>query len=400
MTNAQSSAREAPAPSHTTRWLRARTLRDFAAVEELSLQLLKKLPQHAGIRRALARTLVELDRHDDATEHWRSLCDLNPHDIEAAYHLAGANSAGKRHVFAKGSAAFREALHEVLAAHPLESVPDGDFRHIAICGVSFCGSTLMDRILGGLANVANIGESHWLTEARSSAGTEPIDFGTPGNTAIGHCSQCGPGCSILTMDFRRALAADGARWYHKIAHRLNTKELVSADKNPPKLADHDPLMRFDAVVMFKSPVQAWLSTLRRLPPDRDGDFYLRECRSYLKLWEDRYAIFLDYFAPQGKVVFLYFDEFARAPRETLEALCRALDLPFDCHVLGSIGESHSIGGNPNAVANLNAANGAVEIDKLAAPDCAQDQLRLIDETPSVQEMFDRLLCSFRRTLPA
>ncbi len=124
MTLAPPEGQEHVRESLAARWLHARTTRDFDVAEQLGLELLRKHPQHVGIRRALARLLDALARTDDAAQHWQSLLALNPRDIEAAHHLARREDT----------------------AHPTE----GFSRHIAICGVSFCGSTLMDRLLGSL----------------------------------------------------------------------------------------------------------------------------------------------------------------------------------------------------------------------------------------------------------
>lgn len=365
MTIASPEIRERNRDSLAARWLHARTMRDFSAVEDISTALLRKHPQHAGIRRALARTFAARDRHDHARPHWQNLLDFNPRDIEAAHHLA------QRKDKARAAA--------------------GDFRHIAICGVSFCGSTLMDRLLGSLPGAANISESHWLTGARLPDGYAPIDFDAPACAALRYCSMCGPGCQTLSMSFRRDLAADATDWYGRIAQRLGTRTLISADKNPPKLVDHDPLMRFDALVLFKSPVQAWMSALRKLPPDRDGAFYLRKCEDYLALWTDRYQTLLDHFAPQGKVVFAHFDAFVQAPRAGLQSLCRALDIPFDPGVLKAAAVRHAIGGNPGAVAKLYSAGDAIEMAPLARPDCPLEQLQAIENAKPAQDVFARLV---------
>jgi hypothetical protein len=150
-------------------------------------------------------------------------------------------------------------------------------------------------------------------------------------------------------------------------------------------------MRFDALVMFKSPAQAWMSTLRKMPPDRDAAFYLHKCEDYLALWTDRYRTLLDHFAPQGRVVFMYFDTFAQTPRNVLKNLCRALDLPFEAGVLETAARRHAMGGNPNAVTALYVRAGPIEIAPLARPDCPPDQLRAIEESKPVQQIFARLL---------
>ena len=339
-------------------------MRDFNAVEALAQELLQKYPQHVGIRRAWSRTLVALDRRDEARPHWQTLLDLNPRDAEAAHHLAQQQK-------------LEHQTH--------------DFRHIAICGVSFCGSTLLDRVLGSLPGCANISESHWLTGARLAKGYTPIDFDAPDTEALRYCTTCGRNCRVLTMPFRRSLAADATNWHGEIAQQLGTRVLISADKNPPKLVDLDPLMRFDALVLFKSPVEAWMSTLRKLPKDQDAAFYRRKCEEYLKLWTDRYLLFLEHFTPQGRVVFLHFDAFARVPRKVMPHLCEALDLPCDLDVLETGAQRHAIGGNPDALPQLYSLEGKIEIAPPAEPDCPADHLRMIAATESVQEVFGRLL---------
>jgi Sulfotransferase family len=350
--NPEMQARE----SLSTRWLHARTARDFAAAEDLSLQLLRRYPNHESIRRGWARTLAALDREDEAAPHWRVLLEANACDLEAANHVVrGGRSCGHA------------------------------FRHVAICGISFCGSTVMDRLLGGLPGAANICESHWLTQMRSPAGHVAIEFNSP-DSAVRHCARCGSDCAVLNGSFRQALARDATDWYAKIAVRLDTHNLVSADKNAAKLVDLDPLLRFDALVLFKDPIQAWMSARRKLPEGRGAEFYRDACIDYLALWADRYSTFLDHFHPQGKLLFLQFDEFARKPAELLKNICGALDLAFYADVFEAPRQGHPIGGN-----TLYADRADVRIAPLAGPDCPDDEFRLIAEAGRAQAVFRRLL---------
>jgi hypothetical protein len=342
--------------SLSARWLHARTTRDFAAAEDLSLRLLQKYPHHEPIRRGWARTLNALHRESEAAIHWRALLEANAGDLEAAAGLAGRGRSCER-----------------------------AFRHVAICGVSFCGSTVMDRLLGGLPGAASICESHWLTQTRSPMGHAPIEFNSPG-PAVHHCARCGPGCAVLNESFRQDLAQDATDWYAKIAGRLETRNLVSADKNAAKLVDLDPLLRFDALVLFKDPIQAWMSARRKLAPAGSAKFYGDACIAYLTLWADRYSTFLDHFHPQGKLLFLHFDEFARKPAELLNAICDKLDLAFDTDVLAGRRHGHPIGGNA-----LYADLADMRIAPLPAPDYPGEELRLIVEAGRAQAVFRRLL---------
>ena len=61
---------------------------------------------------------------------------------------------------------------------------------------------------------------------------------------------------MLDREFRMGLLADPSDWYQKIAARLGTRVLVSADKNYRKLETLDPELRLDAVVLYKDPLLA------------------------------------------------------------------------------------------------------------------------------------------------
>ena len=81
------------------------------------------------------------------------------------------------------------------------------------------------------------------------------------------------------------LVADPSRWYFKIAKQLGTSILISADKNTTKLIDNDPLLRFAALVLFKSPLQAWASQMAKLPKEREGGYYAAELTKYMEVWK-------------------------------------------------------------------------------------------------------------------
>ena len=57
-------------------------------------------------------------------------------------------------------------------------------KHIALGGMSFCGSTVLSYVLGSLPGFCNIGESHWLTD-RTKTGERIF------------CARCGPTCKVL-----------------------------------------------------------------------------------------------------------------------------------------------------------------------------------------------------------
>ena len=47
-------------------------------------------------------------------------------------------------------------------------------RHIEIGGISFCGSTVFNLILGSLPNVTAVGESHWLVDSINDSNEKSI----------------------------------------------------------------------------------------------------------------------------------------------------------------------------------------------------------------------------------
>src|SRR5262249_31916482 len=155
------------------------------------------------------------------------------------------------------------------------------------------------RLLNGMDGVCSIGESHWLTKAFDGKQAVTLDFLDPYTRFVPQCSVCGPKCEVLTPRFRAALAADPMDLYFKIAARLGARTLISADKNLPKLVLNDPRLRCDALVLFKSPKQAWASELVKRPPGESEDELYEQMRRYMTLWRLAYAEMLGSLRPQG-----------------------------------------------------------------------------------------------------
>lgn len=387
----------APRVASRADWMNARSERDFEGVETISLALLARRPDDDRVRRYFARLLESEDRSEDALEHWTVLRDADPNDFEAAFHLARAAVArGSSPEAAAAEAApaandhFRSAIIDTLA----EPTPvlEGEFQHVAISGVAYSGSTLLDRVLGGLPGVKSTGESHWITKVRADNEYREMTLSEPlGDARFVPCTVCGARCEVLTPAFRRALAADNRDWYRKIAARVGTRMLVSADKNLPKLTDKDPQLELSALVVFKSPEQAWRSHLDKLPADRDVDFYEAQCRSYLDVWTRGYYAYLHHFRPQGQVAFLNFDAFTRTPGPLLEAVCRQLGLPFDPAVLERTVPGHAIGGNGRAMRRLRDKDYGVDITPLADPKLDTAHAEIIAGHTAAQDVYRELM---------
>ena len=260
-------------------------------------------------------------------------------------------------------------------------------RHIAICGMAFCGSTLLDRMLGSIDGVAAIGESHWLTKYYDGKAQGPIDITRIQRGTAPMCARCGEDCKFLTPEFRTHLALFPDRWYDKIATQLQTSTLVSADKNMPKLLLHDPLIRFRALIVFKSPAQAWLSKFRKLPAGMGREQTRHEFDTYIDLWVRSYNQFLNGFAPRHGKVFLDFDSFTRNPEKAFRKLLNALDLPFDHSVLQKVKSRHSIGGNSQTVRSLRSNEDRVNITPRADDELEAEHREWLYERRDAQELF-------------
>ena len=219
-----------------------------------------------------------------------------------------------------------------------------DPRHVAILGVSYCGSTLLSLVLGALPGVANIGESHWLLEPRAGKRRESHNLTADG---FEQCVFCGANCVILTDDLRDQLARQPAAFYGILAEALSTDILVSADKNYPHFIRRDPGLHNDAIVLFRDPLKNWQSQARR--SGNSPEARLR----YFENWAMDYVNFLDNYPNAGRKVVLDFDEFLANPVSMLQQLCGAIDLSFTAEAVEYWNfPQHCVGGNVSVRARI------------------------------------------------
>jgi hypothetical protein len=329
---------------------------------------------------------------------------LDPGNLEAAYHIALHNLNNGVDITPSivescpnGDPEFCKFVETHLVDPVASEGPFAGFRHVALCGVSYCGSTLIDRLLAGLPGVASIGESHWLrTIFLRGKPPGPIDFLHPQAHGIPQCSVCGSSCQYLTMNFRADLAMDRTNWYFKIAERLNTKILVSADKNPPKLVENDPLLRMDCIVLFKSPESAWQSHRDKLPKtalDTEEKLF-DQMDKYMRVWERTYRTFLKDFAPKGQMIFLFFDEFTTDPHTSIEKLCTALGLSYDSSLQEHTTPGHAIGGRSTTMRLLRESDYRTEIILLRPARLSESEAELIQTNSAVQIVFKEMLAKY------
>lgn len=355
-----------------------------------------------------ARAALEQGETDVAIALWSELGELRPDLWECDLRLGRLyRKSGliKQAIAAYGRLARSRPEHaepakvlpelERALLHRETPMPAITARHIAISGVSYSGSTLLALMLGDLDGAANIGESHWLTETKKRDGRA---FDELTHEEIVHCATCGKnGCDVLDREFRNALCADPIHWYQKIAERLGCKTLISADKNYTKLLEKDPNLDLDALVVFKSPMQAWYSNWRKIQDPSLGMNPVRDIAAYLDKWANDYERFLDNFENCGEKVFLQFDAFCEEPEEHFERLCAVLGLKMDARVLYGVGVSdqHRFGGNKGVAAQVRSAE-PVRIRPLPACELPPEDIARIEAHERVQQVFERLLTRYRR----
>lgn len=212
-----------------------------------------------------------------------------------------------------------------------------DPRHVAILGVSYCGSTLLSLVLGALSGVANVGESHWLLEPRAD---KPRSTEEP-TPVFEQCVWCGVDCPVLTNELRRRLADNPDAFFQILAEAQEADIIVTADKNYPHVVRRDPDLHNDALIVFREPLRNWQSHARR---SNRTDEVAR--RRYLENWAIAYTNFLDNFPNTGTKVLVDFDRFLADPEDGLRYLCSALDLPFTTDALRYWQtRQHCVGGN-------------------------------------------------------
>lgn len=204
-------------------------------------------------------------------------------------------------------------------------------RHVAVIGMSFCGSTILSYVLGSLRGCATIGESHWLVDAH------------PSGKRL-HCNRCGDRCEVLTDAFREGLAADRAGWYARIAAALGTDTLISSDKSLRHLERLAPERDYDALILFKRPdrhAQSHVRVMQRNGSDAD-------IPGYFERWCDFHTKAIDGLDIRGEKLFLWIDDFLANPQSTLRRLAGWLNAPYDESALQYWVEAqHAIGGNFN-----------------------------------------------------
>lgn len=226
-------------------------------------------------------------------------------------------------------------LEEELAA---ENKDDSYPRMVAVCSVSYSGSTFFSELLGRLKGTYNIGESHTLAKGIAKDENGRRVQVTADNATVETmlpCSVCGPGnpCKTFTIDFRKEMIRSPLQWYKRIAAYVESDVLISSDKNFNHYVELDPLQRFDSVVLFKSPVNSYFSQYKRSEKNRDRGVQVFSPSDYLSVWKRSYKSFLFSLRPTGRHLFISWEMFTQNPYYHMKRVCEYLGIEFDHDLL-------------------------------------------------------------------
>ncbi len=273
------------------------------------------------------------------------------------------------------------------------AVPTPPFHHVALAGISFCGSTLLSVMLGGLEGVGNIGESHKLTLNADLLDTELVGDATQeiNGRFVRDCKTCGPDCSVFPNAFRLALYRDPSNWYQKIHAQLGCKTLLSSDKNHAKLIAHDPSLNMSAIVLFKPPIESCYSFYRKVQSAEYANHTSFDLAYFKRAWLKSYQSFLDSFDVQGVRTVLNFEAFRQSPEHHMRRLCQLIDIPFDENCLQTATPSqHYFGGNRRVNKPYVSGTYAIDIQPPEPVELPESILRDLQDDEALQSLYARL----------
>jgi len=354
--------------------------------------------------RSLARIHTRLGDKPTAIKYWEKVLQLRPEITESSLQIARLhyslnNRLGAHKAYRDYLTIVPNHVESIQKIQELDAYADNfkglvqysDIQHIALVGVSYCGSTLLSRMLGNVNGVENVGESHWLTSKRAAGSGSAIDFELDDSSVIPECFTCSYKCSVFTHEFRKKLQDNPINWYFKIARQLKGNKLVSADKNYVKLKKLDPTLTLDAVVLFKNPVQAWYSNYRKI--GENSDMNPISCvDQYMKAWTRSYTKFLDEFPNSGKKIFLSFDHFSKKPEQHMSLLLAMLNL--DCNDINDLqkgDKQHYFGGNLGVNRSIRYDKAHMMVKPLPKIDLPENHIEAINSNDNVKKVYERLI---------
>lgn len=212
---------------------------------------------------------------------------------------------------------------------------------IAVLGLSFSGSTLLNTILGAHADIAGVGELFMLL-ARSRKELFRTEI---------KCNRCSGGCAFWTEELICGLSADTL--YRRIS-KVFDKAILCDSSKAWQWFDFiqmftDKAVRFTYVVIVKHPVRHLASWLL----NSGGDIFSDKRELLLNLTDmfERFYFRLSHYIQRqkdmgNKVFYLRYEDLVSKPQETLTPVLNTLQLGYatamdKCFEVAH----HQIGGN-------------------------------------------------------
>ena len=355
--------------------------------------VLRRSPQHARALRRAAELAPLVEAPEQAEGLWERA--LSVPSLRARAHGELARRAFERDDLTASQQHVAEFLErteeetrafslrryvESLSAH-MDSQPDTQgIRHLCVTGVAFSGSTLFGHLLGRLPGIANIGESHWLIHRRVGRNGLDIDFSADKDASLFFCNTCGPDCSIWTWELRRSLSEDRRDWFQRIARHLETRILVSTDKNQLKHLTQDPWLRFDSLILFRHPRNAWHSAVR---PGRKW----RDLTAYMRRWDEHYRKLVFDLPNRGRKACVDLDRFRDDAEGQLAVLTRHLGLPDGSREKPL--QEHTLGGN-GAVVRATQEHATFAVAPQHSVELTREETSFIEKYVSRSEVYAAL----------
>jgi hypothetical protein len=251
-------------------------------------------------------------------------------------------------------------------------------QHIAVLGMSFCGSTVLSLCLGSLPGCATIGESHWLIDQHPSGKMVP-------------CQACGSECTHLSAESKQKLAHCDA-YYETIRASLGARVLISSDKNLKIYDRLSPGRNFSAIVLFKDPIyqlNSWRKAMIRNNRSHQCEKFLNTYTNYYnKLIDERIV---------GQKYYLYTNYFQKEPSDSLTKICAFFNISFNPAALRYWEhEHHAIGGSFDLAYKLAGEGAAAMAVRDMRPARFDDELvELCANHQPSREVYARLLALSR-----
>jgi tetratricopeptide (TPR) repeat protein len=334
---------------------------DHAGVLPLCVQSTAEFPGSASLWFLEGRAAAETGAHEHAVDAFNRALALAPDHLPATYELAKTLFHSGRYGEAKEVAqrsielGSRESLLEqiVRAEAPSPPIrpqtamdepwlatsaskvgspaaPNACRGVILIVGSSYCGSTLLNVLLGAHPLIGAGGEMHWLV--RSSEAERQKE---------GRCAFCGDACPVWTPQLRSRLAANNI--YDEAAAAFGVPIICDASKMPDWsrfMAGHTAASR-TRVMLVKHPlrhVASFVEKARR----REGQSEHGDIDRVLNDLHHLYAA-----ARRERVdLTLRYEDLVSDPRGAITPLLGRVDLEYDAAMDNwRAAPHHHIGGN-------------------------------------------------------